>query len=255
MSSIGFIGAGRISRIMIEGWARVGHLPENILLSDLDPSKVNEIRDAFPAVGAADLAAVAAQDIVIVSLHPPAATEVLPRIAAHLRPQAMVLSLAPKLRFAKLTELLGGFGRLARQNPNAPSIVNKGYNPIAFADGLDRDSRRTIIDLVAPLGDCPEVAEATIEAYALISAMGPTYLWFQLALLRKLGAQFGLSNDAAREAVAHMVHGAAATLLESDLPDEQVLDLVPVKPLASDEAAIAAIYRSRLEPLYAKLTS
>ena len=85
--------------------------------------------------------------------------------------------------------------------------------------------------------------------------MGPTYLWFQLELLRSLGIDFGLSETAARHAVARMAHGAVSTLLESDLPPEQVLDLVPVKPLGGDEAAITAIYRSRLEPLYAKLTA
>lgn len=255
MKAIGYIGAGRIARIMIEGWSRAGKLPQRIVAYDIDRTKTDGLASAFPAVQAADLATAAAQDIVILGLHPPAAGEVLPALAPHLRRDAVLLSLMPKLRFAKLTGMLCGFARIARQNPNAPSIIDRGYNPIAFADGLDADSRRGLIELLEPLGDCPEVTEETIEAYALISAMGPTYLWFQLGLLRSLGVQFGLSDMAARNAVAKMAHGAVATLLESDLPPEQVLDLVPVKPMGDDEAAIAAIYRSRLEPLYAKLTS
>lgn len=255
MRSIGFIGGGRITQIMIEGWGRARRMPDRILVHDADPAVLQQLKTAFPDVVAADLAEAAKQDVVIVSLHPPAAAEVLPALARHLDPGAIVLSLAPKLRFEKLAALLGGFRRLARQNPNAPSIVDKGYNPIAFGDGLDDDGRRALLDMLRPLGACPEVDEHTIEAYALISAMGPTYLWFQFALLEKLAVEFGLSPDAAREAVGQMVHGAAATLLESDVPTQRVLDLVPVKPLANDEAAIAAIYRSRLQPLYAKLTS
>jgi pyrroline-5-carboxylate reductase len=255
MKAIGFVGAGRIARIMIEGWSRAGKMPDRIVVCDIDKAKAEGLASVFPSVRVSDRAAAAAQDVVIVGVHPPAAGEVLPAVAPHLRKDAILLSLMPKLRFKSLTDMLGGFTRIARQNPNAPSIIDQGYNPIAFADGLDADSRRSLIELLGPLGDCPEVAEETIEAYALISAMGPTYLWFQLELLRTLGIEFGLSDAAARHAVAKMAHGAVATLLESDLPPQQVLDLVPVKPLGADEATIAAIYRARLEPLYAKLTS
>jgi pyrroline-5-carboxylate reductase len=254
MKSIGFVGAGRIARIMIEGWTRAGRLPGSIALHDTDSGKVDEIVARFPAVKSGDLAAVSAQDIVVLGLHPPAAVETLPKMTPSLRRDGVLLSLAPKLRFARLRELAGGFGRIARQNPNAPSIIGHGFNPIAFAPDLDAAARRDLHDLLAPLGQTPEVAEETIEAYALISAMGPTYLWFQLQLLQDLGRQFGLSETAARQAVAQMVHGAATTLFEAGLSSETVLDLVPVKPLSGDETAIAAIYRSRLEPLYAKLT-
>jgi pyrroline-5-carboxylate reductase len=255
MKSIGFVGAGRITRIMIEGWARAGRLPERIVVADPNDAAVSAVAAAFPsvAVGAASVAA--GQDVVIISLHPPAMGEALPKLAPYLKADAIALSLAPKLRFAKLTELLGGFARLARQNPNAPSIVNQGYNPIAFAPGLDAAARGALLDLLKPLGATPEVDERTIEAYAVISAMGPTYLWFQMALLRRLAAEFGLDDGAAREAVAAMAHGAAATLLESDLAPERVMDLVPVKPLSADEETIAELYRSRLKPLYAKLAA
>ncbi len=255
MKSIGFIGTGRVARIMIEGWKRAGRLAETIVVSDAATAAADAVAAEFPFVVKGDADTAAAQDIVILGLHPPAMSEALPKLAPGLKADAIVLSLAPKLRFTKLAELLGGFSRLARQNPNAPSIVNRGYNPIAFAPGLDAAARADLLDLLTPLGATPEVDETTIEAYALISAMGPTYLWFQLALLRRLAAEFGLTDAAAREAVAAMTHGAAATLLESDLPPERVMDLVPVKPLSGDEDTIVGLYRSRLEPLYAKLTA
>lgn len=151
--------------------------------------------------------------------------------------------------------MLGGHARLARQNPNAPSIVDQGYNPIAFAAGLPPADRDALLALLQPLGATPEVDEGTLEAYALISAMGPTYLWFQFDLLRRMAIDFSLSESAAREAVAAMVHGTAATLLEAEVPTETVLDLVPVKPLAADETTISELHCSRLAPLYARLVA
>lgn len=254
MKSLGFIGAGRITRIMIEGWTRAGRSPSAVAVSDIAPEALAWTGD-HPSVDTVDVASAAERDVVIVALHPPAMVELLPKIAPRLRPDAIVLSLAPKLKFARLTELLGGFARLARQNPNAPSIVNLGHNPIALGPGLDADARAELLDLLAPLGRTPIVDELVIETYAVISAMGPTYLWPQFALLRDLAVEFGLSPDAAREAVSDMVRGAAATLFDFDLPEARTLDLVPVKPMAADEETIRALYRSRLEPFHAKLTS
>ncbi|MDR3465302.1 MAG: NAD(P)-binding domain-containing protein [Xanthobacteraceae bacterium] len=255
MQTIGFIGAGRIARIMLEGWKRSGFLPPTVVVYDLDGAAADKLAAAYKPVSVGDLDEVAAADLVVVGLHPPVLANVLPQIAPRLRPDAIVLSLAPKLKFAALSSLLGGFGRLARQNPNAASIIDCGFNPIAFADALTAEDRDMLLALMRPLGDCPVVDEATIEAYVLISAMGPAYLWFQLNDLEHLAEEFGLSEAAARQAVAAMAHGAAATLLESDLAADDVMNLVPVKPLGADEQTFIAAYRDRLRPLYAKLTA
>lgn len=255
MKTIGFIGAGRIARIMLTGWKRAGALPGTVIVFDANAEQASRLAAIAPEVKAGSLAEAAAADLVIVGLHPPVMVEVLPAIKPHLRPDAILLSLAPKLKFAALGNLLGGFSRLARQNPNAPSIVGQGYNPIAFAAGLTKADRAALADLMEPLGDCPVVEETTIEAYALISAMGPTYLWFQLEELQRLAMEFGLTPAAAREAIDAMVAGATATLFDSGLAADDVTDLVPVKPLAADEAAILSAYRDRLRPLFQKLTA
>ncbi|PIO97649.1 pyrroline-5-carboxylate reductase family protein [Pleomorphomonas carboxyditropha] len=255
MKTIGFIGAGRIACIMLEGWDQAGVLPDAVVAFDANSDAAEKLAAAYPTVKSGSLAEAASADLVIVGLHPPVLADVLPEIGRHLKPSAILLSLAPKVRFADLSRLLGGFARIARQNPNAPSIVGQGYNPIAFAPALSDAEREALIALMVPLGDCPVVDEGTIEAYALISAMGPTYLWFQFRELERLAVEFGLTVAAAREAVAAMARGAAATMYESDLSANGVMDLVPVKPLAGDEAAIVAIYHERLKPLFQKLTT
>lgn len=164
-----------------------------------------------------------------------------------------MISLAPKFTLAKLTEGLGGHAKLARLIPNAPSILGAGFNPIAFAVGLPAEARQQLATLLVPLGECPEVAESTLEAYALLTGIGPTYLWFQLETLRKLGRTFGLTDADLAPALKSMVCGATRTLLESGLTPTQVMDLIPVKPLAEDEAVIKAAFQNRLPALFAKI--
>lgn len=50
-----------------------------------------------------------------------------------------------------------------------------------------------------------------------------------------------------------MVKGAVKTLFDSGLSPDEVMNLVPVKPLAEDEEAIRSAYRANLTVLYAKL--
>ncbi len=252
--TIGFIGAGRITRIMLEGLRRAGALPRRILLHDPSAAAVAALQ-GLPGVEGATLAQAAGADLVFGALHPPALVESLPAIAQALQPRAVFDSLAPKVKLATLREKLGGFVRLARQNPNAPSLVGEGYNPIAFDPGLPAADRTALLAFLAPLGQTPVVDEQTIEAYAVVTAMGPTYFWFQLQTLRELAQEFGLDGAAADAAVKAMIAGAAATLIEGPLAPAQVMDLVPVRPLAEDEPAFRSALQNRLRAMYAKLRS
>lgn len=110
-----------------------------------------------------------------------------------------------------------------------------------------------MLALFAPLGASPEVAETTLEAYAIVAAMGPTYLWYQLYQLIDLGVAFGLTREAAVEAVAAMVHGASSAMTKAGLPPQGVMDLIPVKPLAAIEPSVTEAYVSTLRALHNKL--
>ena len=253
--SLGFVGGGRITRIFLEGWKRAGKLPGKIMVSDCNADTLARLRASFPTIETApgNCTAAALQDIVFLAVHPPVMAEVAQRIKGSLRPGAVVVSLAPKFTIAKLTELLGGFSRLARVIPNAPSVVDFGFNPVAFGPALAIADRTEITDLLAPLGECPEVAESKLEAYALLTAMGPTYLWFQLQALREVAAGFGLTDAEIAPAMKRMVCGSARTLLESGLAPVEVMDLIPVKPLAEMQPQVTELYRTRLPALFQKI--
>ena len=152
-----------------------------------------------------------------------------------------------------LSEGLGGFNRIVRMIPNAPSVVNEGYNPVAFGPGITTKEKEDLSRLFKKLGDCPEVDEEKLEAYAIITAMGPTYLWFQLYELLELGKSFGLTDKQAWKGIKKMLKGALETIDESGLSPDEVMDLIPVKPLGEDEAAIRNAYRTKLTGLYQKL--
>ena len=59
--------------------------------------------------------------------------------------------------------------------------------------------------MFAPLGQLPEVADEQLESYAVISAMGPTYFWFQFHALEQLAAASSLEDYLAMPADPRVV--------------------------------------------------
>ena len=246
-SSVGFVGGGRIARIMLEGWRQAGTMPERVIVSDPNAATLDALKATHPSIRTCvgDNCAAAGRSIVFLGLHPAAFGDALPELAGALATDAIVVSLAPKVTIERLSGLLGGFDRIARAIPNAPSIVGSGFNPVAFGPGLSEADRAAILDLLAPLGDAPVVEESTLEAYAVTAAMGPTYLWFQLYGLRDMARSFGLSDEAAATAVERMTRGTLDTMDAGLTPDE-VMDLVAVHPLAEAEPIFLDVYRTSL---------
>lgn len=253
--SMGFIGGGRVVRILLHGWREAGVFPVNTIVSDPDTGVLDQLAREFPAIRCVrdNNSLAAGQDLVFLAVHPPDAGKVLGPIAGTLKENTVVVSLMPKLTIAQISGMLGGFDRVARAIPNAPAMVLSGYTPVAFSPALTTGDRATLGTLLELVGSYFEVPEGDLEAYALISAMGPTYLWFQLYELEKIAVSFGLSPERAADAVRKMAEGAVKTMTWSHLSPEQVMDLVPVHPLGEDEAAIRAMYGKRLPLLYQKL--
>ncbi|MDD3112149.1 MAG: NAD(P)-binding domain-containing protein [Methanofollis liminatans] len=254
--SVGFIGGGRVTGIILAGWKRSGQMPGRIVVSETDPAALAALKERFPAIEAAgeDPNVPASVDIVVLALHPPAIGAVLQAIAPALREDAVLVSLAPKWRIAAIAGALGAARPVVRVIPNAPSVVGMGYNPFACSPGLLPEQRERFIRLFAPLGETVETDEEKLEAYALLTAMGPTYFWFQWYELLDLAESFGLSPDEARAGLSATVAGALRTMTDAALSPAQVMDLVPVRPIAGGEEEIRRLYRENLRGLYQKLT-
>lgn len=251
---IGFIGGGRITAILLEAMGRRGMVLDGLCVSDPSEAVREGLSKRFPSIVVCDdNRKPAGRAVVFAALHPPLFKEVLPGLGAALKEQSVLVSLAPVLSVAKLSELAGGHQRIARMIPNAPSLMNQGYNPVAFALGIPGDQRAALDELFDVFGEHPEVDEAKLEAYAILTAMGPTYLWFQWQKLRELGESFGLTRSEVDEGLEAMIAGSAKLLFQSGMSFEDVADTIPVKPLADVSGQIEEIYSTRLTALFGKL--
>ena len=109
--------------------------------------------------------------------------------------------------------------------------------------------------MLEALGKTFEVPESQLEAYAVISAMAPTYFWFQWKKLCDIGEQIGLEKEASEQAVSETMYAALNTMFKSGLGWDEVSDLIPVKPIGEYEEEIMNMFEQKLVGLYNKISS
>jgi len=110
-----------------------------------------------------------------------------------------------------------------------------------------------ILEMLNLLGHTFETAEEKLEGYALLSAMLPTYFWFQWNELETIGTEFGLSQAECRESIYETLNAALNTMYRSGMNSEAVMDLIPVKPIGENEGQIKGIYQEKLMGLFEKI--
>jgi len=256
----GFIGGGRITRIILQALKQRGIQCKAIKVYDPDSSQTEKLRSVNEQIKFFETAAEAADaDLVFLAVHPPEVKNSLEAIKDSVKPETVLVSLAPKIKIGTINQILDKGCPVIRMIPNAPSVINKGYNVIAYSDNLSfekNEYHQQVKGLFEELGELIHVdREDKLEAYAVITGMGPTYLWFQLHELYQIAQEFGMEDKEAREAISKMVKGSVETLLESELSIDEVMDLIPFQPLSQHHDSFREVYRNVLTKMYSKLKS
>jgi len=252
-TTIGFIGGGRITKIFLQAFKNADFELESVKVFDPNADTLEKLTAAFPQIKKSETAAAAAsQQIVFLAVHPPVMMETLQNIKDAVTESTIVVSLAPKITIEKMAAVLPT-KKLARMIPNATSFINEGFNPVTCAAGFEVKEKKQLLKLLKVLGKTFETDEAKLEGYAIVSAMLPTYFWFQWQELEKIALETGLSEKDAKKAVKQTLKKALKLYYKSDLTPVEVMDLIPVKPIGENEAEIKNILNTKLLGLFAKI--
>lgn len=253
MKTISFIGGGRITRILLQAFNNANATFNGITVFDINDNALASLKTKFPQIQTlTNIDDTANADLVILAVHPPVILETLEKIKNKFASNTVFLSLAPKFTIQKLESILG-LANIARMNPSASTIVNKGVNPVSFSGSFDNSKKQLLLNWASALGYIPQVEDSKIEAYAVISAMGHTYFNFQLQKLKELAVSFGMNEAEAAKTITNMLWGTTETLFNSGLPFGEVNDLVPVKPMAEVEETIKGYYDQYLTGIYNRI--
>jgi pyrroline-5-carboxylate reductase len=251
--SIGFIGGGRVTRILLQAFKNKNAQFSSIVVADPDKDVADNLKKSFHNIQIANASVAAMQDIVFISLHPPVLMDTLELLKNDFKSSATVISLAPKINLIKIALKLPQVKNIARLIPNATSYINEGYNPLCFSPGFEKSERQEILGILGLLGKTFEVEEEKLESYALMSAMLPTYFWFQWKELAEIGQKIGLNEKECKDSINETIISSLNLMYKSGLSAPEVIDLIPVKPIGEYESQIIEIYRTKLLGLFEKI--
>ncbi|HCR90665.1 MAG: hypothetical protein A2W90_12835 [Bacteroidetes bacterium GWF2_42_66] len=251
-NSLGFIGGGRITKIFLQAFANKKVEFASVVVFDTNADVLATLKQQFPYIETGDLQQAVSQPVVFIALHPPVIMETLDKITDVVSEDTLVISLAPKITIEKIASKLKT-RNIVRIIPNATSYINEGFNPLSFSAEMSKDNKKSILKLLKDLGKTFETDETKLESYAIVSAMLPTYFWFQWHEMEKIALQTGLSEKEAKKAIKSTLKKAVKLYFGSELSAGQVMDLIPVKPIGEHETQIAEIYQTKLMGLFGKI--
>jgi pyrroline-5-carboxylate reductase len=251
--TIGFIGGGRITKIFLQAFQNKKVVFESVKVFDPNSETLSALQSLFPKIELVESAEDAAkQQMVVLAVHPPMMGETLGNIKDVISEETLVLSLAPKVTVEKMAAALG-ITQIVRMIPNATSYINKGCNPVSFHPETKENAKKQFLKLVKVLGKTFEVEENKLEGYAIVSAMLPTYFWFQWEEMQKIAEATGLNEKEAKKTIKATLKTSIDIFFDSGLSADEVKDLIPIKPIGDAEEQITEIYQTKLMGLYNKI--
>lgn len=251
--TLGFIGGGRVTRIILQAFKNKSVKFESIKVYEPNSETSSELQKQFPELEIADSPGIpAGQDLVFLAVHPPVMMESLSNIKEVVTQSTIVVSLAPKITIDKMASVISE-AKLVRMIPNATSYINKGYNPISFSVSINNDEKASLLNLLKVLGKTFEVEETELEGYAIVSAMLPTYFWFQWKKMEEIAMKTGFSEADAKKVIKDTLSRSIKLYYKSDLTPDEVIDLIPVKPIGENEEQIEQILETKLLGLFDKI--
>ena len=200
MSTIVFLGGGRITSAMLAG-LRLSRAKQRFIVHDRNPGKLRDLRKRYAASVEPDLQkAVQHADLLIVAVRPSSVAGLLHSVGKLNRP-LLAVSLAAGVPLRMLTKALPSPVRWARAMPSPACRSARGLTGVTFPRTLARQDRRRVIDLFASFGEVIEIPESKFDAFTVTYSCSHGY--HALEALAKAGQAAGLDRRVALVASAH----------------------------------------------------
>jgi len=215
MSTIVFLGGGRITSAILAGLGLVNH-GNRLLVHDRNPEKLRRLKKQYAVAVESDLnSAVNQADVVVVAVRPNSIHELLGAIVnatvkisrrGNAKPTSrprrlLAISLAAGVPLRVLSKSTGPMVQWARAMPSPICRSGRGLTAIAFPRSMTPADRKRVHDLFARVGQVIEIPESRFDAFTVTYSSSHGY--HALATLAKAAEKAGLDRSTALLASAH----------------------------------------------------
>lgn len=228
MTTIGFIGCGTMAGAIIKGIVGAGVVAaDSIYTSNARAESADRAAATYGVNAGCDNRSVVEQAaIVFLSVKPQKYAEVIAQIAPYVRPEQIVVTIAPGKTLAWLAEQFGKPVKLVRTMPNTPALVGQGVTSYCAGELVTPEELAQVERLLDAFGTKVQLPEALIDAASAVGGSAPAFVYAFIEALADGGVAEGLPRAQALQVVAQTVLGSAQMVLETGKHPGQLKDEV-----------------------------
>lgn len=215
-ATIGCVGCGNMGGAILRGLAE----REDLTLMGLD-TDAERVQVLCMECGMREVHTVkemaAKADYLLLAVKPHQVRPMLKDLAAYLRTEQVVISIAAGVTLEQLKTAASGVCPMVRVMPNTPAMVGRGVFALCLDDPMLSDEQRDFVTgLFAGIGQAHALEERYFDAFTAIAGSGPAYVFYFMEAVIEAAVTLGFSRSKATEIVEGLFQGSARLALDSD---------------------------------------
>ena len=225
---LGFIGTGNMAGAIMGGIIQKQIFrPEEIIGSDVSKKGRERVREQYGIAVTAENREVAEKaEILILSVKPQFYPEVIAEIRECIKPEQLIITIAPGKTLEWLQEQFGRRVKLVRTMPNTPAMVGEGMTAVCCSEEVTEEELEKVMNILVAFGKAEIVPERLMDVVVSVSGSSPAYVFILIEAMADAAVADGMPRAQAYAFAAQAVYGSAKMVLETGKHPGELKDMV-----------------------------
>ena len=226
-AKIGFIGAGKMAKAMIEGLLAKGLYTKDEIIASCRSESTRQIigRELGIEVTTDSSIVFESTDLIILAVKPNQICKILAANSVANSTEKLLVSIAAGINISTIEKYVPD-SRIIRVMPNVCCTVSESASSYTLGTKATVDDGKKVKEILEAVGVAFEVAEKDIDAVTGLSGSSPAYMFMVIDALADGGVLMGLPRDIAIRLAAQTMLGSAKTVLETGRHPDELKDSV-----------------------------
>ncbi|MFC4700333.1 pyrroline-5-carboxylate reductase [Glaciecola siphonariae] len=252
---ISFIGAGNMTRSIVEGLVANQYPAENIMASNPSQGKLTALQETLGIhITQNNADAIDFADLIVLSVKPQLMAQVCSDFLkdTHLSGK-LVVSIAAGITSERLCEMLNGHSQVVRVMPNTPSSLGYGMSGVYASAKVSDDDAKFVAFMMNHVGETLIVKnEDAINTVIAAAGSSPAYFFLIAQSMQEEAINMGMDASDARKLVQQAMLGSAHMIKANpDTPIQTLRENVMSKG-GTTAKAVESLQNDKLAHILAK---
>jgi len=213
--TVAILGVGVMGSTLLAGLLRSGRNAADLVITGRNVERAEELAETYGVRLMSNVDAALDADTLVLVVKPQDMDGLLAEISDHVRPGALVVSLAAGITTGFLEERLPSGTAVVRVMPNTPALVDEGMAAISPGKHCDEGHLNEAEELLRSCGKVLRIPEKHLDAVTAISGSGPAYIFYVVEAMIEAGVLLGMPRATSTDLVVQTLYGAATMLKET----------------------------------------